>query len=139
MKCPVCYATDIHELVTVCPHCRADLTAFAAVESAEEESPEDDPEEDPLELYEYHDEECPVCLEEIPPEWITARQDAEYQFYVCCGRVVCAKCADEAKTDLLMNCPFCRSEKAFHGRNPVIDQSVCLLVKSTKSDTKNHH
>ena len=37
MKCPVCYTTDIHELVTVCPVCRADLTAFAAVESAEED------------------------------------------------------------------------------------------------------
>ena len=37
MKCPVCHITDIHELATVCPRCRADLTAFAAVKSAEED------------------------------------------------------------------------------------------------------
>ena len=27
-----------------------------------------------------------------------------------------------------MDCPFCRAKRAFHGKRPVIDRSVCLLV-----------
>ncbi len=37
MNCPVCNTNDIHELSTICPRCRADLTAFVVLESAEED------------------------------------------------------------------------------------------------------
>ena len=37
-----------------------------------------------------------------------------------------------------MKCPFCRTDKAFHGRRPIVDQGVCLLVKTIKSVGNNH-
>lgn len=71
-------------------------------------------------------EDCPVCLEPLPPFWDTARRP----ILICCGNHVCVDCRDQrdavvhgarasgfrtenerrANNQLAKTCPFCRTE-----------------------------
>ena len=75
MNCPVCQTTDIHEFATSCPRCRADLTAFAIVESAEEDFVELARERAELEgqvsqLRKIHKEEIRILNNRINKMWL---------------------------------------------------------------------
>lgn len=75
MICPVCKTTDIHELATSCPRCRADLTAFVALESAKEDFVEMARERVDLEgqiskLREDHKQEISLLNKRINKMWL---------------------------------------------------------------------
>ena len=50
------------------------------------------------------DDECPICLEAMPP---LTHQEKERATFLCCGNFMCLDCADKYA---IGKCPLCRAE-----------------------------